>query len=127
MERLLWISLAGALGTGTRYLVGQWAASRFGTALPYGTLFVNVTGCFLIALVFALASASANFSPTLRLALTTGFLGGFTTYSSFNHETTALFAAGARGAALANFGITVVGGLAAGLLGHALGERLAGS
>jgi CrcB protein len=124
VERFLWVSFAGALGTGTRYLVGQWAGSRFGTTLPYGTLIVNVAGCFLIALIFEIASATANFSPTLRLTLTTGFLGGLTTYSSFNYETTALFATGARGAALANFGITVFGCLAAGLLGHVLGRTL---
>ena len=49
MERFFWICLAGAAGTGTRYLVALWAAQRFGSSFPYGTLFVNLAGCFLIA------------------------------------------------------------------------------
>ena len=49
MERFFWICLAGAAGTGTRYLIAVWAAQRFGTRTPYGTLIVNLTGCFVIA------------------------------------------------------------------------------
>jgi CrcB protein len=127
MERLLWISLAGALGTGTRYLIGVWAGGRFGGAFPYATLAVNVLGCFLMGLVMHLASVAANLSPTLRLVLTTGFLGGLTTYSSFNYETTNLLASGARGAALSNVGLTLAGCFLAGLAGIALGRALAGS
>lgn len=119
MERFLWICLAGALGTGTRYLVGLWASARFGTSFPYGTLIVNVTGCFLIAVVMQTALSVAAFSPNLRLALTTGFLGGLTTYSSFGYETTKLAQDGSRGAALVNFGVTTIAGFAAVLLGMA--------
>lgn len=106
MERLLWICLAGALGTGTRYLVSVWAAERFGPAFPYGTLLVNVAGCFLIAVVMQVAMNVASFSPTLRLALTSGFLGGLTTYSSFAYETTKLAQDGARPTAAWNFALT---------------------
>ena len=83
MERFLWICFAGALGTGTRYLIGIWAGQKLGTAFPYGTFIVNLTGCFLIAAVIQAALNMASFPPTLRLALTTGFMGGLTTYSSF--------------------------------------------
>jgi CrcB protein len=127
VERLLWIALAGALGTAARYLIGVWAGARFGADFPYGTLLVNLLGCFLMGLVVQVATTAASFSPTLRLALTTGFLGGLTTYSSFNHETSALFASGARGLALANAGATLFGCFAAGLAGLALGRLLSGS
>ena len=124
MERFFWICLAGALGTGTRYLVGVWAGARFGTSFPYGTLIVNVTGCFLIAAVMQTAMSVATFSPNLRLALTTGFLGGLTTYSSFGYETTKLAQDGSRGAALLNFGITTVACFAAVLMGFAAARAL---
>lgn len=120
MERLFWICLAGALGTGTRYLVGVWAGERFGTSFPYGTLIVNVAGCFLIAAVAQMAMNVAAFPPTLRLALTTGFMGGLTTYSSFGYETTKLAQEGARGAAFANFAVTTVACFGAIFLGFSI-------
>lgn len=109
LSRLLWICLAGALGTGVRYLLGVWASERFGSAFPYGTLLVNVVGCLLIGAVLQTALSSSNFSPTLRLTLATGFLGGLTTYSAFAYETVALARAGSRGAALGNFALTTLG------------------
>jgi CrcB protein len=124
MERLLWICLGGALGTGARYLVGQWAGARFGGALPWGTLAVNVTGCFLMGLVAHAAFTTASLSPTLRLALTTGFLGGLTTYSAFNHETMQLLQGGAPRPALTYLASTVLGCLAAGLAGLLVARRL---
>jgi len=124
MERFLWVCFAGALGTGTRYLVGLWVEHRLAAAFPLATLFVNVIGCFTIAFVMQMSVTLASFSPTLRLALVTGFLGGFTTYSSFNQETLKLLADGARTLALVNVAATFVGCFAAGLLGLALARRL---
>jgi CrcB protein len=106
MERFVWICLAGALGTGSRYLIGLWAADRFGSAFPYGTLIVNAAGCLLIGAVAQAALAVANFPADLRLALITGFLGGLTTYSSFAFETVKLAEQGKLGAALVNFSLT---------------------
>ena len=88
---------------------------------------MNVAGCFLIALVAQLALSTSTISPTLRLTLTTGFMGGLTTYSSFNYETTSLLRERAWAAGLANVGITLVACFVAGLLGLALARRLAGS
>lgn len=127
MERFLWICLAGALGTGARYLVGVWAGNRFGDAFPYGTLVVNLGGCLLMGFAMHASLAIASVSPTLRLAITTGFLGGLTTYSSFNAETTKLVEDGAYRAALVNFGLTTLGCFAAGLLGLVLARRIFGT
>jgi fluoride exporter len=123
MSRFLWICAAGAAGTGARYLIGLWAAHRFGPGFPYGTVIVNLTGCFLIAAIIQIATAQA-WSETARLTLTVGFLGGFTTYSSFNQETMRLAASGTVGAAGLNVLVTLLGGLAAGWLGFALSRML---
>lgn len=119
--RFLIVCGAGALGCGTRYLVGQWVGQR---AFPYGTLIVNLVGSFLIALVLELSLRVASFPPNLRLALTTGFLGGLTTYSSFNYETTSLASGGQTVRALLYVIATLIGCLLAGLVGMWLARRL---
>jgi CrcB protein len=116
MERFVWICLAGAAGTGARYLVAVWAAQRLGSAFPFGTLIVNLIGCFVIAALMH-AALTLGWSPTVRSAVTIGFIGGFTTYSSFNYETMRLFEEGAPATAAVNLAVTVLGGFAAGWLG----------
>jgi len=125
MNRLFWICAAGAAGTAARYLIGLWAARRFGSSFPFGTLLVNVTGCFLIAGLMHVAMVNA-WPVTMRAALTIGFLGGFTTYSSFNYETMRLIEEGAVLAALVNVLLTLFSGFAAGWLGLLLARQLAG-
>ena len=85
MVRFFWVCLAGALGTGVRYLVTLAAVRSFGVGFPWGTLAVNLVGCFFMSLV-AYAGARAVISPDTRVVLATGFLGGLTTYSAFNWE-----------------------------------------
>jgi CrcB protein len=126
MMRLLLIALAGALGTLSRYGIGVWAGRALGASFPYGTFIVNVAGCFLIALISQLALSTALISPTLRLTLTTGFMGGLTTYSSFNYETTNLFRERGWATGLTNVGLTLGACFAAGLLGLLAARRLAG-
>jgi CrcB protein len=125
MQRFLWICLAGAAGSGARYLVAVWAAQRFGSAFPYGTLIVNLVGCCAIAAVMH-AALALSWSPTLRSAITIGFIGGLTTYSSFNYETTRLLEEGALGAAALNVTATVFGAFAAGWLGVLCARELLG-
>jgi CrcB protein len=124
MQRFLIVCAGGAAGTGTRYLVGLWAGRRFGAHFPYGTLIVNLVGCFLIALIMDLALNLSSFPENLRLGLTAGFMGGLTTYSSFNYETTRLLETGATTTGLVNVGATVVGCAVCGLLGLALSRAL---
>lgn len=126
MEPLVWICLAGAAGTAARYLIATWAARSLGAAFPYGTLIVNLAGCFAITAVMH-AALTLAWPTMLRSALTVGFLGGFTTYSSFDYETTKLIEEGARVPAAANVALTVVGGLVAGWLGLLLARQLVGS
>jgi fluoride exporter len=126
MSRLLLIGFAGALGTVARYLIGTWAARTLGTGFPYGTLIVNIVGCFLIAAVMRVALTTSLVPETLRLTLVTGFMGGLTTYSAFNYETSALFRERGLGVGLLNVGVTVGGCLVAGLLGLVVGQRFAG-
>ena len=123
MPRFLLICLAGAAGTGTRYLVTVWAAQRFGTTFPIGTLLVNLVGCFLVAVLLDAAFRHA-WPETVRLAVTAGYLGGLTTYASFNFEATRLLESGANGAAGAYAAATIVGGLAAGWAWLALARAL---
>jgi len=125
MERLFWICLAGAAGTGTRYLIALWAAQRFGSSFPYGTLIVNMTGCFLVALIMQ-AAIDTSWSPTVRSALTIGYIGGLTTYSSFNYESTRLLQDGAPDLAALNAAITLAGCFAAGWLGLVTSRQLFG-
>ncbi|AKT40185.1 fluoride efflux transporter FluC [Chondromyces crocatus] len=126
-QRLLWICFAGALGSGARFLVSL-GAERLGQgqgSFPFGTLIVNVVGSFLICMVMELAAAGLV-SPTLRLTLTTGFLGGFTTYSAFAYETLRSAEARQWSITAANLVATLVLGLGAGVLGMICGRKLAG-
>ena len=123
MDRLAWICLAGAVGTGARYLLTLWAAERFGTAFPIGTLVANLAGCFLMALAVEAAFRS-GWPETVRLTVTAGFLGGFTTYSSFNFEATRLLENGAGNTAGAYALATIIGAFVAGWMGLAVGRQL---
>ena len=126
MSRFLWICAAGALGTGARYLISGWALAVLGAGFPYGTFAVNVLGSFLIGLVMQVGLATPLLSPTLRMTLTTGFIGGFTTYSTFNYETIRLVQDGAWKLAIGNVAITLATCFAAGLAGITLGRSLFG-
>jgi CrcB protein len=114
--QLLWICAAGAAGTGARYLVSQWSVERWGALFPYGTVLVNLVGCFVMSMVMQ-AALTLSWPVATRLVLTTGFLGGFTTYSAFNYETLRLLDQGSGRAAMANIAVTLIGGLASGWLG----------
>lgn len=120
---LMLVMIAGGLGTGARYLIGQWAVRTIGPQFPYGTLIVNLSGCFALGAVVQLA-LTGTWSAEARAVVAVGFLGGFTTYSSFNQETIAMFTGGAAGAALANIAVTLAGGLAAGIAGAAAARML---
>ncbi|TMQ07391.1 MAG: fluoride efflux transporter CrcB [Deltaproteobacteria bacterium] len=122
MTRVLLVFGAGGAGCVARYLVALAFGRR---GFPYATLAVNLVGSFLIALVLELAMLRKDLPTNLQLALTTGFMGGFTTYSAFNFETTRLVLDGHTVRAVVNVAVTLVGGITAGLLGLWLARRIA--
>ena len=125
--RVALVALGGAIGSVARYGVGSLAARAFGAAFPVGTLLVNLSGSFLIAIIMHVALAGTAISLELRIFLTTGIMGGYTTYSSFNYETLALINQRAYGLAGLNVAGTVVGCFVVGLLGLAAGRALTGA
>ena len=126
MDRLALVCIGSALGGGARYLFSQAALALFGPAFPFGTLSVNVVGSFLISLIMHVGLESTLLSAATRIFLTTGVMGGFTTYSTFNYETMGYLRDGEWLMAALNLGATVVFCLVAGVLGLALGRWLVG-
>jgi len=119
LTSVLVVAGGSALGGGLRYLVSLWTQARGWTTFPWATLIVNVVGCFLITLILTIA-ATVTMRSHVRLFLTTGIMGGLTTYSTFDYETTKLFQDGAPLSAFANIGATLIACFIAGLLGIAL-------
>lgn len=115
------LALAGVLGTFARYGLARTVQAAFGGAFPLGTLVVNVLGSFLFGLIFVLAEERAWFSPETRTALLVGFLGAFTTFSTFAFDTAGFVAGQQWGMAALN----LVAQNALGLLGFFAGTWLA--
>ncbi len=119
---LLAVFVGGGLGACARYLL-QGAVYRWtGTGFPYGTLAVNILGSLVIGILMTTFDDRFLVSPTVRLFLTVGILGGFTTFSSFSYETIALFLEGSVTAGLANAGLSLILCLTATWLGTVVGR-----
>jgi CrcB protein len=127
MARFLLVCLGGALGTGARYLITGWVPKLLGASFPYGTLTVNVLGSFLITLIMSVALDTGALSPTVRLFLTTGVMGGFTTFSTFTYENMAFLQERAWLSLALNLFVTVAACLLAGILGLITARALLGS
>lgn len=121
LKKLLIVMLGGSLGAASRYSIGLLAAKAWGTQFPWGTVTVNLIGCFLIGLIFALADRVRLLTPDVRLLLITGFLGALTTFSSFSLETVNAGRAGLTLQPLVNILVNNLGGLALTLIGLWLG------
>jgi CrcB protein len=120
--KFLLILLGGGAGSLARYLAGGAISSRFGARFPGGTMLVNITGCFLIGLIMTLLTERQP-HPYWRLVLVVGFLGGYTTFSSFEWETYSAVREGGFWIGLANIVGSVVLGYAAVWLGTLLARR----
>lgn len=122
---LLYISIGGLLGTLARYSLQGWIQTRSGVgAFPVGTLVINLAGSFVLGFVIRYATGSTVVSPEMRAALTIGFCGAFTTMSTFSYESVALLGLGEYWRAAVYMGGTIVGCLAAVVMGTALANRL---
>lgn len=117
MMRSLLIAMGAILGANARYWLGVWVGSRLGADFPYGTFFVNITGCLLIGLFFGFGETRFAISGELRLFFVVGFLGSYTTFSSFAYESANLLRSGNLWLAGLNLLLTLIVGLTAVVLG----------
>ena len=121
--KYLLIGLFGGTGSLARYLVGTAVTARYGSRFPWGTMAVNVSGSFLIGIIMTLLTEKVVVSPNWRFALVVGFLGGYTTFSSFEWETYAAVRAGGYWIGALNVTGSVALGYAAVWLGSMLARR----
>jgi CrcB protein len=119
--KIVLVMIGGSLGAVSRYGISMLSARLLGAGFPWGTLIVNLCGCFLIGMSFALADRSPVMNPSVRLFFVTGFLGALTTFSTFGYETFSALEGGTPWLAIGN----VLVNNAAGLVLVFLGFRLA--
>lgn len=120
------VAAGGALGAVARYLVNRWVADWLGAQFPYGTLAINLSGSFVLGLFLTLLAARGQSATEQRLFFAVGFLGAYTTFSTWTYESAALLADGAPLAALFNLFGSLLLGLLAVFVGIAVGRLLAG-
>ena len=123
IARCLVVGAGGFLGAIARYAVGVWIETFWRRDFPLATFFVNVSGCFILGFFLAIATERMNISPMMRLLVATGFVGAYTTFSTFEYETQRLTTTGAFGWALVNVLASVAIGFLAVRLGVQLGRR----
>lgn len=122
MIKLLLIGSAGFIGTLSRYWLSGLIAKRYGETFPLGTLVVNLVGCFLVGMLFYLLQERFMVNQTMRTVVMIGFLGGFTTFSSFELQTFTLLQNGEFGLAALNAGLSNLIGLVFVWAGYSLGK-----
>jgi CrcB protein len=108
--RYIFVLVGGGVGALARFIVGTAIVARLGGRFPYGTVFINLTGSFLIGFAMTFLTERSDLSPNWRFLLVVGFLGGYTTFSSFEWETLNLMKDGSRWLGFLNgFGSLIVG------------------
>jgi CrcB protein len=121
LQKYFFIAIGGALGSVVRFWVGTTVASRMGTRFPFGTLFINISACLIIGLSLEVLNRHADLSPSWRFLVPIGFIGAYSTFSTFEWETFASLTSGAFWIAI----LYVVVSLVCGLIAVALGVTLA--
>ena len=117
IDQILIVLFGGGCGAVARYVLTTWIASKYGAYFPFGTLFVNVAGGFVMGFFMMLTTDRFTVSTNLRLLVTVGFLGGLTTFSSFGYETMQFLREGDLVNAFMNMGANLFIGLLALWLG----------
>ena len=124
MYKILLIGIAGLLGTLARYYLSGWADEWWGGTFPFGTLIVNALGCLAIGFLFHATEEKYLIDPALRSAILVGFLGGFTTFSSFAVQSFTLLRGGEIFLAAVNILVSNIGGVILVWLGYALSRAV---
>lgn len=124
MAKMFIIGIGGFLGAITRYGVALWIGQRWGRSFPLGTFAINVSGSFLIGLLMSLFTERFMVNPQWRLMLVVGFLGAYTTFSTFEYETGALVKDGEWLIAMLNVLLSVIAGFVALKLGEVIAKSI---
>lgn len=118
----LYVAVGSAMGGVSRYVIGTAVQQRFGLAFPVGTLLVNITGSLLLGFILRFALGGTQISPETRVFLTTGFCGGYTTFSTFSYDTAVMFESGQYRRAVVYVTLSVVLSVLATFAGFALAQ-----
>jgi fluoride exporter len=124
MSKYLWVGIGGFAGSIARYALGVWIYDRLGTRFPYGTFVINITGCFLIGVILTVLDSRIGVPPAWRLAIPIGFIGAYTTFSTFEYETFRSVHSGQASIGLLNIALSVIVGYFAVWLGVMAGRTL---
>jgi fluoride exporter len=120
MRAILFVGIGGGLGSILRYTISLFVGKHIPIVFPFGTLLVNISGCFLIGVFYALFARHTHFNPDWRLFLITGICGGYTTFSTFSYDSLILLKQGAN----LSFILYVLGSVVVGLLATIAGVAL---
>ncbi|MFT4143194.1 MAG: fluoride efflux transporter CrcB [Mobilitalea sp.] len=123
MDKVIIVGIGGFLGAASRYLVSQYCTKWFGNQFPYGTLTVNVVGALLIGIILEIFTTTTLISENMKLFLTTGILGGLTTFSTFSYETISLFYASRYTLAILNTALNLFLSLGGVIAGKFIGSK----
>jgi CrcB protein len=124
LQKYFFIALGGALGSVARYVVGTSVSNRLGIRFPFGTLLINISACLIIGLSLEILNRHSNVNPALRYLIPIGFIGAYSTFSTFEWEIFSNLNSGAFWIAILYVTTSLIFGLVAVALGAALGRVL---
>jgi len=124
LQKYFFIALGGAFGSVARYLVGTTISNRLGIRFPFGTFVINISACLIIGFALEVLNRHTDFNPALRYLIPIGFIGAYSTFSTFEWEIFSSLNSGAFWIAIAYVASSLVFGLIAVALGAALGRAV---